>query len=93
MLVILWTALRICYSHFVQTLLLAFLHYFTCVLLFHLLSVYVGMCVLSLLNKDMMMMMVRATACIFYCRLAGHFVALCRWKLSRAWLRFSCTPQ
>ena len=48
---------RICYSHFVQTLLLAFLHYFTCVLLFHLLSVYGGMCVLSLLNKDTMMMM------------------------------------
>ena len=39
---------RILYKHS----LLAFLHYFTCVLLFLLLSVNGGMCVLSLLNKD-----------------------------------------
>jgi len=51
-LVILWTA----------NLLLVFCsNNFTCVLLFLLLSVYDGMCVLSRLNKAMMMMMVDIT--------------------------------
>ena len=52
MLVILWTA-NLLLAFCTNTLILAFLHYFTRVLLFLLLSVYDGMCVLSLLNKDM----------------------------------------
>jgi len=57
MLVILWTAILLL-AFCTNTLIGIFTLFYVCVLLFLLLSVYDGgRCVLSLLNKDMMMMM------------------------------------